>query len=203
MIKYLAVNQTEIAFKNVGTKLNEIRVTLFLNEISMINDTFTLSQLYSRMNEWPYLTFLRRLTHISGLIISSFSAPTPDTTARSSTFLNLPIAWRYSTIFCAIVRVIPGSVINSSSLAVLTFSWSICNTVSIIKCSISKFLKFPKCACFCFAHLVKLNVFNHLPPNIKDLLNNKKWSTLKKYLLENCFHTLEKYFNSNVNDPGF
>ena len=48
-------------------------------------------------------------------------------------------------------------------------------------------------------------IFNHLPPNIKDLFNNKKRfrSALKKYLLENCFPNLEKYFNSNVNDSSF
>jgi len=62
---------------------------------------------------------------------------------------------------------------------------------------------FPKCACFCFAHIIKLHVFNHLPPNIKDLFNNEKQSTLKKYLLGNCFYTLEECYHSNVNDPGF
>ena len=41
-------------------------------------------------------------------------------------------------------------------------------------------------------------IFNHLPPNIKDLFDNKKRSrsALKKYLLENYFSTLEEHFNS-------
>ena len=48
-------------------------------------------------------------------------------------------------------------------------------------------------------------IFNHLPPDIKDLFNDKKWyrSAQKKYLLENCFYILEENFNSNVNYPGF
>ena len=43
-------------------------------------------------------------------------------------------------------------------------------------------------------------IFNHLPTNIKDLLLNEKRfkSVLKKYLLENCFYTLEEYFNANT-----
>ena len=48
-------------------------------------------------------------------------------------------------------------------------------------------------------------IFNQLLPNIKDLFNNRKrfTSAVKKYLLENCYCTLEEYFNSNANDPGF
>jgi hypothetical protein len=43
-------------------------------------------------------------------------------------------------------------------------------------------------------------VFNHLPSNIKDLLHNEKQfkSVLKKYLLQNCFYTLEEYFNVDI-----
>jgi hypothetical protein len=43
-------------------------------------------------------------------------------------------------------------------------------------------------------------IFNHLPSNIKDLLHNEKQfkSILKKYLLQNCFYTVEEYFNANI-----
>jgi hypothetical protein len=43
-------------------------------------------------------------------------------------------------------------------------------------------------------------IFNHIPSYIKDLLHNEKQfkSVLKKYLLENCFYTLEEYFNVNI-----
>lgn len=38
------------------------------------------------------------LTHISGLMACNLAAPTPDTRARSSTFLKAPIAFRCSMI---------------------------------------------------------------------------------------------------------
>jgi hypothetical protein len=43
-------------------------------------------------------------------------------------------------------------------------------------------------------------IFNHLPSNIKDLLYNEKQfkSVLKKYLLQNCFYTVEEYFNADI-----
>jgi hypothetical protein len=39
-------------------------------------------------------------------------------------------------------------------------------------------------------------IFDHLPSNIKDLFYNREQfkSELKKYLLKNCFYTLEEYF---------
>jgi hypothetical protein len=42
-------------------------------------------------------------------------------------------------------------------------------------------------------------IFNHLRSNIKDLFHNEEQvkSELKKYLLKNCFYTLEEYFNVN------
>ena len=71
---------------------------------------------------WDELVLLE--THISSLITSSLVAPTPLTRARSSTFLNPPIQSRYSTIFCATVRLTPGRVMSSSSVAVLMLSRS-------------------------------------------------------------------------------
>lgn len=59
---------------------------------------------------------------ISGLIICNLAAPTPVTNARSSTFLNAPIAFLCSIIVCATFLVIPVSVINSSSVAAFTSS---------------------------------------------------------------------------------
>lgn len=71
---------------------------------------------------WDELVLLE--THISSLITSSLVAPIPLTRARSSTFLNPPIQSRYSTMFCATVRLTPGRVMSSSSVAVLMFSRS-------------------------------------------------------------------------------
>lgn len=59
---------------------------------------------------------------ISCLIVCNLAAPTPVTRARSSTFLNAPIAFRCSIIVWAIFLVIPVKVISSSSVAVFTSS---------------------------------------------------------------------------------
>ena len=64
-----------------------------------------------------------RRTQISSRIFINFVAPTPETRARSSTFLNMPIWRRCSTMLRAVSRLMPGSVINSSSVALLTSSW--------------------------------------------------------------------------------
>ena len=66
-----------------------------------------------------------RRTHISSRISISFVAPTPETNARSSTFLKTPIWRRCSTILHAMSRLIPGSVMSCSSVALFTSSWSL------------------------------------------------------------------------------
>jgi hypothetical protein len=42
-----------------------------------------------------------------------------------------------------------------------------------------------------------INIFNHLPENIKELSNNLILfrSTLKGFLYANSFYTVEKFFN--------
>ena len=50
----------------------------------------------------PLLISLLTVTHTSFLIVFNFAAPTPDTRAKSSTFLNPPICFRYSIyILCS------------------------------------------------------------------------------------------------------
>lgn len=73
--------------------------------------------------EWLDELFLLD-TQISSLIASNLVAPTPLTSARSSTFLNPPMHSRYSTMFWATPRFTPGRVMSSSSVAVLMFSRS-------------------------------------------------------------------------------
>ncbi len=73
--------------------------------------------------EWLDELFLLD-TQISSLTASSFVAPTPLTSARSSTFLNPPMHSRYSTMLWATPRLTPGRVMSSSSVAVLMFSRS-------------------------------------------------------------------------------
>jgi hypothetical protein len=47
-------------------------------------------------------------------------------------------------------------------------------------------------------HFSGVKIFNHLPPTIKNLYNNKKQfqATLKKFLLNNSFYSLEEYYNA-------
>jgi hypothetical protein len=47
-------------------------------------------------------------------------------------------------------------------------------------------------------------IYNHLPSQIKNILNNVTLfkSTLKKFLLQNVFFSLDEYYQLNYNDYG-
>jgi hypothetical protein len=46
-------------------------------------------------------------------------------------------------------------------------------------------------------HCTGIRVFNHLPPSIKSTVNETKMfkKTLKKFLLDNSFYSIDEYFN--------
>jgi len=49
------------------------------------------------------------------------------------------------------------------------------------------------------AHYARIKIFNHLPTNIKCVVNEIQVfkSALKRLLLSNSFHSIEEYFKSN------
>jgi len=49
------------------------------------------------------------------------------------------------------------------------------------------------------AHYAGIKIFNHLPTHIKSLANEIQGfkKTLKRFLLDNLFYSIDEYFNSN------
>ena len=95
-----------------------------LQKIKVERKTISIRKFLLSSHNLNYLgNFL--LTHISGLMACNLAAPTPDTRAKSSTFLKAPMAIRCSMISWAMCLVIPVSVISSSSLAELISSITI------------------------------------------------------------------------------